>query len=109
VNISRHDHGILNSENEADIFALHYIFIPRINQSLKLFQEAWNSHSLSTEQNKSPLQLYHSYSQGSSLFSDEIVDPYFYGCEEVEDEDILMMKWMLLSFLHLNYNLVKIV
>ena len=77
--------GALNCENEADIFVLHYIFIPRINNSLKLFQEGWNSHPLSTENNKSPRQLYHSYSQGSSLF-DEIIDPSIYGREEEESE-----------------------
>ncbi|XP_019860862.1 PREDICTED: uncharacterized protein LOC109589179 [Amphimedon queenslandica] len=81
------ERGILDCENEADIFALHYVFIPRINKSLKLFQEAWNSHPLSTENNKSPLQLYHSYSQGSSLF-DETVDPSVYGREEEENEEI---------------------
>ena len=77
--------GALNCENEADIFALHYIFIPRINNSLKLFQEGWNLHPLSTENNKSPRQLYHSYSQGSSLF-DETIDPSIYGREEEESE-----------------------
>ena len=50
-----------------------------------MFQEGWNSHPLSTENNKSPRQLYHSYSQGSSLF-DEIIDPSIYGREEEESE-----------------------
>ena len=40
---------------------------------------------MSTENNKSPRQLYHSYSQGSSLF-DETIDPFIYGREEEESE-----------------------
>lgn len=69
--------GALNHENEANIFCLHYIFIPRINVSLLKFKSAWNSHQLSTE-NKSPLQLYTAYSVTSDLF-EESVDPSTYG------------------------------
>ena len=36
------DLGILNPVNEADLFALHYVFIPRINNHLHQFKEAWN-------------------------------------------------------------------
>ena len=60
--------GAINPQNKADLFCLHYIFVPRINASLKDFQSAWNSHPLSTENNKSPLQLYTAYSLGSALF-----------------------------------------
>ena len=41
-------------------------------------------HPLSTE-NKSLCQLYHSYSQDSSLF-DEAIYPSIYGCDEEESE-----------------------
>lgn len=82
--------GTLNSENEADLFSLHYVFIPKINQDLQSFRAAWNSHSLSTENHRSPLQLYHACSLGSSLFDEEI-DPLVYGCDEnsetSDDED----------------------
>ena len=66
----------LNCENEADIFALHYIFIPRINKSLKLFQEGWNSHPLSTENNKSPRQLYHSYHKAAHCLMKQSILPF---------------------------------
>lgn len=84
--------GALDHDNEADLFCLHYIFIPRINQALHSFQQAWNHHPLSTENNLSPIQLYTAYSSGSSLF-EETVEPYYYGVEnedeyeEDEDED----------------------
>ena len=63
--------GVLSVDNDTDLFCLHYIYIPRINTALKQFQEAWNSHSLSTESNWSPLQLFTAYSSNSLLFSDE--------------------------------------
>ena len=41
--------NVLDPNNETDLFCLHFIFVPRINEALKLFQQAWNSHSLSSE------------------------------------------------------------
>ena len=37
---------------------MHFVFIPRINKNLIDFQGAWNQHTLSTEGNMSPLQLF---------------------------------------------------
>lgn len=50
--------GVLDPVNEVDIFCLHFVFLPRINKSLKDFQGSWNCHQLSTEGNMSPLQLF---------------------------------------------------
>ena len=49
--------GVLNPDNEIDIFCLQVVFLPRINKCLIEFQGSWNNHSLSTEGNMSPLQL----------------------------------------------------
>ena len=49
---------MLDPVNEVDIFCLHYIFIPCVNQCLHDFQGAWNNHALSTEGNMTPLQLF---------------------------------------------------
>ena len=70
--------GALNPQNDADLFALHYVFLPRINSSLAKFSSAWNNHPLSTENNLTSLQIYTAYSQGSQLF-DEVIDPELYG------------------------------
>lgn len=78
--------GVLNTDNESDMYALHYVFLPRINASLSGFKLAWNNHSLSTENNMSPLQLYTAYSQGSCLF-DETIDPLTYGVDPADNED----------------------
>ena len=50
--------GVLNIEDEVQLFCLHYVFIPRINNSLREFMTTWNHHPLSTERNRSPLQLW---------------------------------------------------
>ncbi|PKC59663.1 hypothetical protein RhiirA1_324945, partial [Rhizophagus irregularis] len=48
----------LNIENSIHMFALHYIFIPRINFALETFIQSWNYHSLRTESHKTPRQLF---------------------------------------------------
>ena len=50
--------GILDPLNEADMFCLHFIFLPRISKSLNEFLESWNNHPLSTEGNMTPYQLF---------------------------------------------------
>jgi len=39
---------LLDPENEVHLFALHYVFIPRINNALTLFTDQWNKHSIRT-------------------------------------------------------------
>ena len=43
----------------AHYFALHFVYIPRINRALQHFVEAWNNHRLRTA-GQSPLQLFYS-------------------------------------------------
>ena len=50
--------GILDPLNEVDMFCLHFTFMPRLNYSLRNFQTSRNLHSLSTEGNMSPQQLF---------------------------------------------------
>lgn len=52
------DHGYLHITNELHLFSLHYVYIPRINRHLDLFRRGWDMHPLSTEGNKSPMQLW---------------------------------------------------
>ena len=49
---------LLDRLNEKHLYALHYVFIPRINRSLAQFVEGWNHHPICTAQNKSPHQLF---------------------------------------------------
>ena len=50
--------GLLDSLNEAHLYALHYVYLPRINHALEVFQRGWNHHSIRTEGSHSPHQLF---------------------------------------------------
>lgn len=55
---SMEDTGILDIDNEIHLFSLHYVYVPRINQSLSDFVETWNRHPLTSAVCQSPLQLW---------------------------------------------------
>ena len=71
-------HSIPYSDDDADLFCLHYVFLTRINASLEAFCYAWIH--ISTEGNRFPLHLYTEGSNGSNLF-DEIIDLDTYGTD----------------------------
>lgn len=50
--------GILDPANEVHLFALHYVYLPRIQRNLDLFTVGHNRGPLSTEHNASPEQLF---------------------------------------------------
>lgn len=51
-------YDLLDPTNEMHIYALHYIYLSRINNALTAFQESWNNHSIRTEHNRTPHQLF---------------------------------------------------
>ena len=50
--------GILDVTNETHLFCLHFVYIPIIRQHLGHFVSGFNHHGLSTEENKTPNQLW---------------------------------------------------
>ena len=49
----------LDINNEVHLWCLHYVYMPVINRSLKIFQNQWNYHPISREgHNQSPKQLF---------------------------------------------------
>ena len=52
------ENHLLCPSDDIDLFLLHYIFLPRINDHLELFRQAYSRHRLRTEGNHSPLQLW---------------------------------------------------
>ena len=52
------DINILHPMNDIHLACLHYVYMPRINQSLSTFASAWNCHPLSYVGNSSPYQLW---------------------------------------------------
>lgn len=52
--------GILDSNDELHLYALEYVFAPRINASLREFTSQWNHRVLRTTGHQSPFLLWHS-------------------------------------------------
>jgi hypothetical protein len=50
--------GILDPNNDLHIFCLHSVYIPRINNHLQVWKQAWIKHPLRSEHNLSPEQLW---------------------------------------------------
>jgi hypothetical protein len=50
--------GILQIDEPVHLFALHLVFIPRINKTLSEFMEAFNHHKVRTEKHWSPIQMW---------------------------------------------------
>ena len=50
--------GSLDIESDLGIFALHYIFVDRINKQLEDFKDGWDSHKLTSEKCYTPNQLW---------------------------------------------------
>ena len=49
---------MLNPDDESHMWCLHFVFIPIINRHLNNWRAAYVQHSLRTEHNKTPMQLW---------------------------------------------------
>ena len=52
------DNGILDSSNPSHLFALHYVYIPRINRHIESWRQGYIQHRIRTAGNRTPMQLY---------------------------------------------------
>lgn len=50
--------GVIDIDNVGDICALHYVYLPLLNNSLKRFRHAHNNHKVRTMGYRTPLQVY---------------------------------------------------
>ena len=50
--------GILNIANPLHLYALHYVFIPRINRDLATWKGGYIRHQFRTAGHRTPMQLY---------------------------------------------------
>ncbi|XP_041832801.1 uncharacterized protein LOC121653126 [Melanotaenia boesemani] len=55
---SLEEDGFLDPADLIHVFCAQYVFLPRIQNDLDTFQNSWNSHSLRTEGNRTPDQLW---------------------------------------------------
>jgi hypothetical protein len=77
------DVGMLDVENALDIYALQFVMLPVIQHQLDMFKIGWAHHSLRTEHNRTPQQLWiHGLMQ---LHEDDLVisglEQLNYGCD----------------------------
>lgn len=70
-------------DDDWHLFVLQYLFIPRIQEDLNLFKNIWNNHALSTEQNRTPLQLM--LLRRDTIAPDVLLDENVYGVDN-DDE-----------------------
>ena len=80
-------HNLLDPINENHLFALHYVYLPRISLALQQFQQAWNHHGVRTARSLTPNQLFTSDAlrlRNSGLPAVDFFDyvPVEYGIEE---------------------------
>ena len=74
------DESILDISDDVHLFSLHHVYVPRINRSLNELNQQMNNHSVSTENDQSPLQmcerrmLENMHSGHTALSSEEIQD-----------------------------------
>lgn len=50
--------GVLDPTSESDLFALHYVYKPRINHHLSVWKEGYLRHRIRTAGQRTPMQLY---------------------------------------------------
>lgn len=73
------ENQLLDPDDETDIYALHYIYLPRLNITIDQFVMQWNNHPLSCERGYSPLQKwtegFYTHAQSDLLTVRELIDP----------------------------------
>lgn len=76
--------NILDENNDLDLFALAYIYLPRIQNTVDMFMNQWNFHGLSTERGMSPVQLWQLGMLQDNINSEDpsyLENPEFYGVD----------------------------
>ena len=79
---SLEDEGLLDPIDEVDLFCLHLVFIPRLNQQLEFFRAAYCRHKLRTEHHMTPLQL---WTRGAMTTGDMTALAGIYGLDELSE------------------------
>ena len=67
--------GLLDIDNDIQLWCLHHVFLPVVNRHLQSWKNAWVNHPLQTEKNSTPMQLWvkglHSVYHSNSTVSRE--------------------------------------
>jgi len=76
--------GILEHDNDIDIFCLHFVAFPLIEAALVRCQYMWNNHKMRTEREMTPNQLF--ISGLTQLAQEEDEENRFTELEQVKSE-----------------------
>jgi hypothetical protein len=76
------DTGNLNIEDPTNMFALHYVFLARINKALHQYLETFNNHGIRTANSWSPYQMW----MNGMLHDD---NPLSHGCLDEDPDDLV--------------------
>lgn len=81
---SLEDEGLLDPLDAIHLYALEYVFVPRINRDLHRFIESWNNHPMRTVFSKTPIQIWTEgiyQNIGDGCLIEENIDPEHYGID----------------------------
>ena len=80
------DEGTLDSNNDADMYCLHYVAKDVLQQALDSFASSWNHHKISQKgQNLSPIMLFESGKLRTPIDNDEQAGDLDGIAEEMEE------------------------
>ena len=88
---------ILDAQDELDLYALHYVYLPAIQSSLNEFVNQWNHHRLRTMHSTSPLALWYSGIIEIGVTDVNIGDTTLYGIDpdgpvgDIETENMVVV------------------
>ncbi len=77
--------NILNPDNDVDIFCLHHVYLPRINEHLNCWKESWIRHSIRSEHNLTPEQLWITGLQNIRMSGSVIANELFQSMSDVSE------------------------
>ena len=95
---------VLQPLNEVHLFALHFVYLPRINRACQEFLNMFNNSLMRTERNRSPVQvfrqgciemygfasfnLFNRHGLGADQLNEEPIDYTSYGVENAYEDNI---------------------
>ena len=83
------DTGLLDPTNDLDLFSLHFVYLPYINYSMKLFLDAWCDHPMRSSANRTPTQLWISGMLTSSTSGNRVTDE-LYGDTDMDFVSLIL-------------------
>ena len=86
------DVEVLDPCNELHLFALHFVYLPRIQRSLDHFRNAYINHPLSSCHNQSPAQLYYVGFENNIEHNRRVADQVYQVFTPVNHVCICMLK-----------------